>query len=139
MTQNPPIRLPHDAIEHRLDRYMADWYAWRRTYQMVRGYSAHDSTCRDHRASSRYDWQNGVEEARGDEITNKGVDAAMDRVPNEPQPWNTFLQFEAMNLATGAAVWHSPRLPADPAVLEVLRREARNRLLLELRRGGVMT
>jgi hypothetical protein len=68
----------------------------------------------------------------------QGFDAAIQRIPNEPRPWFTALQFEARNLAVRHQVWASPRLPANRGEREVLILEARVRLLRELARDGVL-
>jgi hypothetical protein len=139
MTTLPPEATDHDHLEFELDRLLADWYAWRRNYKMTRGYSGTDATCRDARAPGHWDWKNGAAEARAEELTVKAVDAAIDKIPNAPERWNTALQFEAMNLVSGAAVWTSPMLPKDRDEREILVRQARNMLLRELMKVGVMT
>lgn len=121
-------------IDNIVDDLLARWHKWRRSYQATRGYASADSTCRDHRSSTRWDWLNGAEDDRADELVMKAVDKAVDRVP---QPWSTVVAFEARNLATGWAVWQSPRLPTGEA-LEVLKIEARNKLIVELHREGVV-
>lgn len=127
-----------NEIDFIVDGLLATWYAWRREYKMTRGYSGRDGTCRDYRAPGHWDWKNGAAEARADDLVVHAVDRAIDRIPNVPQRWNTAIQFEAMNLHSGAAVWTSPMLPRDKAERDVLVLEARNRLLVELRREGVI-
>lgn len=139
MTTNPPRDADPDLIEFRLNELLEEWYRWRRNFQVTRGYSGTDGTCRDHRSPGHFDWWNGAADARAEELRVKAVDKAMDLIPNSPERWNTALQFEAMNLASGAAVWSSPMLPKSREEREVLIREARNMLLRELRRSGVMT
>lgn len=139
MTTNPTSPIDHDLIEFKLDELLASWHRWRVNYRLARGYSGSDSTCRDHRTPGHFDWWNGAADARAEELLVKAVDAAMDKVPNIPERWNTALHFEAMNLVSGAAVWASPMLPKDRGEREVLVREARNMLLRELQRAGVMT
>lgn len=124
-----------DAIVNDL---LARWHRWRTTYQHTRGYPASDATCRGFSAPNHWDWLNGAADERADELLVQAVDNAVDRVPNTPQPWNLALQFEARNLASRAKVWTSPRLPRDAGELQVLRLEARNRLLIELQRSGVL-
>jgi hypothetical protein len=65
----------------------------------------------------------------------QGFDASIQRVP---QPWFTALQFEARNLAVRYQVWASPRLPTNRQEREALIFDARNRLLRELARDGVL-
>jgi hypothetical protein len=139
MTTTPSTAPERDEFEFKLDRLLADWYEWKKGYKLTRGYSGRDSTCRDHRTPGHFDWWNGAADARADELQLKAFDEAVERVPNAPQRWNTALQFEAMNLASSAAVWSSPMLPKDREEREILVREARNMLLRELQRAGVMT
>lgn len=139
MTGAYPVHEPD--VESRLDALLAAWYAWRREKDaraVSRGFGSTDGTCRDYRAPGHCDWWNGAADARADDLVMRGMDDAMDKVPNEPRRWNTALHFEAMNLHSGAAVWRSPMLPADRHELDVLVREARNRLLQQLMKAGVM-
>jgi hypothetical protein len=125
-------------VDFKLDGLLADWYGWRSQYRLTRGYAGSDSTCKDHRAGTHFDWWNGAADARAEELQMKSVDKAIDRIPNDPRRWNTAIQFEARNLHCGAAVWTSPMLPADIEEREVLVLEARNMLLRELRRDGIL-
>ena len=68
----------------------------------------------------------------------RGISDAMEKIPDAPERWHTALEFEALNLATGRAVFVSPRLPQNRDEREVLVLEARNMLILELKRGGAM-
>jgi hypothetical protein len=127
-----------EDLDFKLDRLLAEWYSWRRTYRLTKGYSSSDSTCRDHRAPGHWDWWNGAAAAKADEMQVKQVDEVIDRIPNAPRRWKTALEFEAMNLHSGRAVWTSPMLPQNYEERQVLILEARNMLLLELRRDGVI-
>ena len=127
-----------EALDRRLDELLMLWHRHHKSLSMAVGYAAHDSTCRDYRAPTHFDWANGAAQARADSLEAEAVDAAMEKIPNSPQRWNTALAFEARNLCSGAAVWTSPVLPRHKEELEVLVLEARNMLLIELRRAGVM-
>jgi hypothetical protein len=127
-----------EDFEFTLDRLLAEWFQWRQGYRFTRGYAGQDATCRDYRTPGHWDWKNGAAADRADELQVKAMDAAIERVPNLPKRWNTAIQFEARNLVSGAAVWTSPVLPRGDE-LEVLVLEARNLLLLELRREGIIT
>lgn len=133
----PNTTLDED-LDFRLDRLLAEWYEWRRSYRLTKGYAGRDATCRDYRTPGHWDWKNGAADDRADDLMVKAVDAAIERIPNAPQRWNTAIQFEAMNLHSGAAVWTSPMLPQSHEEREVLVLEARNMLLMELRGQGVM-
>jgi hypothetical protein len=125
-------------IDHKLDSLLADWHKYAIRYRLSRGYAGTDATCKDYRAPGHYDWQNGATEAKSERIDMETMDDAMGNVPNHPHRWRTCLEFQARNLATGFSVWSSPVLPKRRDELEVLQLEARNRLLQQLRRLGVM-
>jgi len=127
-----------EDIDFKLDRLLVEWYEWRRSYRLARGYSGSDATCRDYRSPGHWDWKNGAAAARADEMQVKAFDEAMDLVPNHPERWRTALEFQAMNLHSGRAVWSSPVLPQNREERQVLLIEARNLLLVELRRGGIV-
>jgi hypothetical protein len=127
-----------EALDGKLNRLLACWYEWTLGYSHTRGYSGSDSTCRDYSTPTHWDWRNGAEDERADQERMRGVDTAIKRVPNEPRPWRLAIEYEAMNLHSGAAVWSLSRLPKGEE-LAVLVLEARNMLLRELQAEGVMT
>jgi hypothetical protein len=131
-------RAEVEALDGKLNRLLACWYEWVRSYTHTRGFNAVDSTCRDFSTPTHWDWRNGAEDERAEQERMRGVDRAIKKVPNSPRPWRLALEFQAMNLYSEAAVWSSPRLPSG-AELEVLTLEARNMLLRELQAAGVMT
>ena len=133
-----PEDIVKNDIDFLLDSLLSDWFAWRRSYKMTRGYAGQDATCRDYRSPGHWDWKNGAADARAEDLVVKAVDRAIDRVPNTPERWNTALQFVAMNLHSGAAVWSSPMLPQNKDERAVLILEARTKLLVELRKDGVV-
>jgi len=128
------MKIEIDAV---IDDLLSKWHQYSNDYRPSRGFSGSDATCRDHRAPTHFDWQNGAEEARALKQEMKAFDQAIHRVPNAPEPWYTCLAFEARNLASAAQVWNSPRLPAGEE-LAVLRIEARNKLIQELSRDGII-
>lgn len=127
------------ALDQRIDGLLIAWHEWRTGYRLGRGYSGSDSTCQDYRAPTHWDWKNGAAQERAEDQMMRGVDRAIERVPNDPRRWRQAVEIEARNLHSGASVWSSPAMPSDPAELEVLRIEARTRLLLELQREGTLT
>lgn len=140
---SPRVREPsaretiaqHDA---ELNDLLSRWHDYRNGYKHTRGHRS-DAVFRDAGSGSAWDWLNGAEDARAEQQIMRGVDAAVERVPDEPRHWRTAIHFEARNQYLGVSVWTSLRLPQNRAEREVLVLEARNRLLLELRSGGVMT
>lgn len=129
------MRDEFDAI---LDDLLARWHRYAEAYRFTKGYSGVSSTTRDYRVPTHWDHRNGAEDERAEKIVMQQVDEAVNRVPNDPQPWRLALAFQARNLATGRTVWASPRLPRGEE-LETLTIEARTKLMRELYREGVMT
>ena len=138
-TRRAPPRPAASGIDAKIDGLLVAWHVWRSGYALTAGYRGSDSTCQDYRAPTHWDWKNGASQERVEDQIMRGVDRAIARIPNMPHRWRTVIEFEARNLSLGAAVWSSPVLPRDPAERDVLRIEARNRLVLELRREGVLT
>lgn len=124
-----------DDIQHVLSGLLADWHQWSRHTAYRSGLPGKAPGFGSTRSNSQYDWQNNVESDLVDKRIMEGFDAAAQRVQ---QPWLTALQFEARNLVTGHQVWISPRLPQDREERAALILEARNLLLKELSRDGVL-
>ena len=124
-----------DEIDNILNSLMVQWHEWGTRCSMGKGYPTQDATCRGARASRQYDDDNGALDAGLDNSIMEAFDAAAYRVP---QPWLTALQFQARNMA-GPAVWRSPRLPESAMERAVLTLEARNKLIKELARDGVLS
>lgn len=122
-----------DAI---VDDLLSLWQRYADGYDIARGYGQASPMFRDTKSNwSPYDRENGVPEQEAERALAKAVGAALFRVPNSPQLWRTVLMFEARNLSGGVTVWNSIRLPHGEEY-EVLRIEARNKLLMELQREG---
>ena len=131
----PATQAEVDAI---LDDLLTRWHDWKQGYRFAREYGG-DAAFRDAKSEwSAYDRDNGVPEEDYERSQMKAVDRAVERIPNHPQAWHTAILFEARNLAAGAQVWSSFRLPQSSEELQVLRLEARTMLLKELRREGLM-
>jgi hypothetical protein len=135
----PALRPAAAGVEAKIDGLLVAWHVWRSGYTLSSGYRGSDATCQDYRAPTHWDWKNGASQERVEDQIMRGVDRAIARIPNTPHRWRTAIEFEARDLSCGAKVWSTEVLPKDPAELAVLRIEARNRLVLELRREGVLT
>lgn len=136
MTTNPSFQP--DDLDVKLDALLAEWFQWKRSYRLAPGWGSASATTRDHRSAGHWDWWNGAADDRADYLRIKGFDEAMDRVPNTPHRWRTALEFQAMNLSSGASVWRSPVLPQDREELDLLLLEGRVKLLGELRKAGML-
>lgn len=127
--------MMRNDLQHLLSGMLVDWHHYCRHTADRAGYAGRAAGFGQHRSNSQYDWENGVESELVDKRIMEGFDASIQRIP---QPWFTALQFEARNLAVRHQVWASPRLPQDREAREVLILEARNRLLKELAKDGVL-
>lgn len=110
------------ANAERINDLLSMWHWWSAAGTFAAGYPSQTAACRQARASRQYDDANGSLDAYVDACLCEAVDAVLDQVD---QPFRTALHIQARNLATGAQVWTSPRLPAD--------REARALLLVQAR------
>lgn len=127
--------MMQNDIQHLLSGMLADWHIWSTHTAARSGLPGRAAGFGQSRSNSQYDWETGVESELVDRRIMEGFDATIQRIP---QPWLTALQFEARNLAVRYQVWHSPRLPANREELDILILEARNRLLKELAKDGVL-
>lgn len=123
-------------IDSLVSSLMVQWHQWGSRSTFGKGYPAASASCKAARTSRQYDDANGSLDARLDDSVMEAFDAAAYRVP---QPWLTALQFQARNMSSGASVWQSPRLPVDAMERAVLTMEARNKLMKELMRDGVLS
>lgn len=127
--------MMQNDIQDVLSGLLADWHHWCHHTSHRAGHAGKAAVFGQSRSNSQYDWENGLESEAIDRRIMQGFDASINRIP---QPWLTALQFEARNLAVRHQVWVSPRLPQDREEREVLILEARNRLLKELAKDGVL-
>lgn len=127
-----------DSVDAQLDALLADWYEHCQGYQMTRSFTG-AASAQEYRAPIYMDWKNGAEDERAKELVVSQVDAAIQRLPNpEGRRYRTAIEFYARNLVRRITVWYSPYLPPTRAERDVLILEARNMLLLELRKDGVI-
>lgn len=98
------------------------------------GYYTSNPACKLYRVSRQHDDMNGALDTDQDGQILEAVGYAIDQME---QPYKTAVEFNARNLATGAAVWRSPRLPTDDLERAQLVVVARGKLLVLLRSAGV--
>lgn len=133
MTDAIPMKNDIDAI---VDDLLSRWHSWRSGYTHERGYRGRDATSRDAQSQwTFHDRTNGVYDDHIEAEIMRGVDRAVERIPDQPEPLHLVILIEARNLWSGAAVWNSIRLPLGEE-LDILRIRARSRLLIELQREG---
>jgi hypothetical protein len=127
--------MMRNDLQDVLSGLLQDWHIWSTHTAARSGLPGRAAGFGQSRSNSQYDWFNNIESDLVDRRIMEGFDAAIHRVP---QPWLTALAFEARNLAVRHQVWASPRLPADRIQREAMILEARERLLKELARDGVL-
>ena len=134
--------MMQNDIQQLLSSMLADWHIWSHHTHARSGYPGKAAGFGQSKSNSQYDWEAGVESDLVDKRIMEGFDGAAERIRRGDIDAGTVfyvaLCFEARNLAVRYQVWSSPRLPENRAEREVLILEARNRLLKELARDGVL-
>lgn len=102
------IDCPDDLAE----LLMLWWRAQKGAWRAGLGYPSECPSTRGYVAHSRWDADNGVDDAQIDAMLARAVDEAMGRLSAEQTAAITML---ARSLCTGASVWHSPRIPVGEA------------------------
>jgi hypothetical protein len=135
LTQLAYVAPEQDSVDVQLDRLLILWHEVTSEYRTERTYNV-PSFVLSYQSPKHNDWRHHeIGDELEDKTTASVVGICIDRLE---QPWQTAIRMQARNLATGHAVWFSPRLPADKEAREVILLEARNMLLVQLRREGVM-
>lgn len=117
-----------------LDGILCEWHQWQRT-DGVRGFGRKSLVCGDYRSSRQYDDANGALDAELDNIRMRAVDG---QVIQMQDPHRSAIYANARALVCGAAVWSSPRLPADKVARTLIVDDARALLVRRLFSVGVM-
>lgn len=123
------------VVAENLNNLLCGWHKWSAGHSMVYGFPSVSSSCRGARASRQYDDANGSLDAHIDAVLMEAVDAVVYAIAD---PWRTALSVQARNLATGARVWTSPRLPVCPDARRVLLAEARGKFVKGLASAGLI-
>jgi hypothetical protein len=121
-----------DAVLHDL---LSRWHHWATCARKVNGFAIVAAGFSQYRPSAQWDSDNGAADDMAEHRTMLAVNRCIDDVP---QPWRTALGVLARNLHLGVNVWHSPRLPANPAQRDALMHEASKMLARRLARAGVI-
>lgn len=113
---------------------LASWHKWASGWS---GVAAHGSCAMftDVRSSRQWDSANDVVDGSLHNSQMKAIDF---HVMELDPVHRTAIQIKARNLATGASVWSSPRLPKDPEERAVLMMEAMNALTKRLFSAGML-
>lgn len=101
----------NNEIQLLLNDLLAAWHCYCRGYKWVIGYKSTAAGFGDVISSRQWDSTHEVLDRDVDSTRLQTIDFHI----NEMQPdYRTSLQIQARNLATGANVWTSARLPKDP-------------------------
>lgn len=118
-----------------LDSLLARWHEWQQQYQPVKGYASRSLVVGEYRSGRDRDSDDGTLDNHLDDSAMRSVEFHVGEIAD---PWRAALYQEAKNLAVGAAVFTSPRLPADRLERHEIIQEARQRLSLRLLSAGVL-
>ena len=129
------MKTKESDLQTLLNDLLVEWHRWCNRYQHVKGYSSSDLTCRDYRASRQYDDTNGALDA---DLNTSTLETVSAEIFDLEQPYQTAIQIQARNMATGRQVWNSPRLPADPMARAEIIVTARSMLMKKLASRGVL-
>lgn len=122
-------------VDQHIDYILVRWHQWASApVHSAQGYPAETPYCRLYRVSRQYDDANGALDAALDSGECEAWDALIQQMPDLER---LALSFEARNLCSNAAVWNSPRLPADRGARAALVLRARDELRLLLIANGL--
>lgn len=124
-------RIERDAA---LDDILSRWHHWRSVGGIVKGYADHSLVFGDYRSSRQYDDENG---ALDDALEAARMEQVDFEVSELLDPWRSAIHALARSLCTGAAVFHSPRIP--PADRARVTAEGREKIEVRLVSAGVLT
>lgn len=133
--------MMRNESDHILADLLAAWHKWAAGWA---GVAAYGSCAMFTGVRSSRQWDSANDVVDGDlhnsqmqavEFAINGDERGQGAMPN---PYRTAIQIHARNLATGASVWSSPRLPVDPEELAIVRLEAMDMLTRRLLAAGVV-
>jgi len=122
-----------DDSRNLLSDLLRQWHRWASGYQHVGGINSSPMFRGTVPNKTRED-----DDAVDGAINNSTCEAINFQIFEMSPAHRTVLQLQARNLYTGASVWSSPRLPADPEERTVILMEARNALMKRLIFCGVV-
>ena len=124
-----------DDTDALLNDILSRWHQWCVSRPPALGYPTSAAGCSLYRSSRQHDMENGAMDSDAEAERFGIVDFCIDSLD---QPYRTAIQINARNLATGVAVWVSPRLPESKVERALIVAEARGRLMVSLRASGVL-
>lgn len=130
-----------DDTQYLLDDILAEWHKWANGYRYAGGIGT-SPTFREAKSSRGWDTLDVIVDEEIDSKRHEAVEFAVNGDKSGkgsmPEPHRTAILFNARNLATGASVWTSPRLPSDPHHRAEILATAREMLMKRLADGGVI-
>ncbi|KAF1003326.1 MAG: hypothetical protein GAK28_04765 [Luteibacter sp.] len=132
-----------DECAAALDDLLKRWHRWQMGFSPVPVCGA-DPMFRNVKASRTFDTTSDAFDAELNGRLMEAVDFQVSEMPDEPNPggrngaYRSAIYCLAKNLALGASVWDSPRLPKDQMERAIVVLEARNILTRRLLAAGGM-
>jgi hypothetical protein len=126
-------RLRQAETDAKLDDLLSRWHDWQGKSRIGNGYAPKSLVCGEYRSSRQYDVENG---ALDDALEGHTMRQVQFEVQELGDPWRSAVYSLARSLCTGAAVFHSPRIPV--AMRAQVTIEARGKLVIRLVSAGVM-
>ena len=123
-----------DDTRELLDSLLSEWHRWAQGFSPVAGHGT-SAMFTGVRSSRQWDSQDDVNDGGMHNTQMKAIDFNVGELCDV---YRTALQFNARNLATGRAVWTSPRLPTDLETRAQVLGLARSALIARLRDAGVV-
>ncbi len=123
-----------DDTQHLLNNLLSQWYCWSKSWSAVPQYGS-SAMFTGARSSRQWDDEDDIADAH---IHHSQMEAVDFHIGELKDVYRTALGMHARNLATGANVWTSVRLPQDAKARAMLLGEARAALLSRLRGAGVL-
>lgn len=125
----------HSVQDEALNDLLVRWHRWNVTTPPETGFYTVNTSCKLYRPSRQYDWENGASDAEVETSIMEGVENCINQLGITDR---TAIMLNARNLATGASVWQSPRLPVDPLERMHLVLHARARLIIVMECEGML-
>ncbi len=120
--------------DHLVNDLLASWHRWASGWS---GVASHGACAMFTSVRSSRQWDSEKDVVDGT-LHNQTMKAIEFNVGELSPVHRTAIQIHARNLATGASVWKSPRLPENPEELAVVLLEAKNALVRRLLAAGMI-
>ncbi len=116
-----------------LDDVLSEWHSWQLRARVTRGFASKSLVTGEYRTSRQWDDVNGALDDDLDSMRMRQVDFEVTQLAD---PWRSTVYALAKSASTGAAVFHSPRVPVEDRARVLA--EARQKIHARLRQAGVL-